>query len=256
MGARRPGAGSRISFFLAIVLAAPLWSEPPVPDFPSLSFPTPEKVIERVVDRIRGGDLAGVLEASAIGEQAGGYDFPAFSKRLSAMVLNTQMAPAGPKLYDDINKLQLAWQISRQVKFFAFSFNGSEKADGKTVFLPPDDPKSNERINAFIASVDPAKLAGLKIVKIARLGLEQTNERVKKNFSDQAKLYGASELSERMVLYSLDGRYFCGGFSLIRYGTAWKLNGLYSTLGGTDASGSVTPSSPRDFDDAVAAVSQ
>ena len=54
-------------------------------DIPSRSFPTPEKVIEYVVDRVGNGDIAGVLEASAIAEQAKGYDFAAYTKRSSTL---------------------------------------------------------------------------------------------------------------------------------------------------------------------------
>jgi hypothetical protein len=246
--------GKRLCLFVCVALAgsASLSAAPSPFDFPGKGFATPEKVVEFVVDRIRNQDLAAVLGASAIAEQANGYDFSAFTKRIGAMTLMTQMAPAGSRLYDDVNRMQLAFQIARQVKFFTYSFNATEKTDGAPTILHMDDPEDAKRLDAFIGSVDPKKLAGLKIVKMARPGMELTNQRHKDNMAALAKLSGASEMSERVVLYSLGDRYFLGGFSLVRYGAAWKMGGMYSNLAGTSVMGSVEPSSPEEFAQSLA----
>ena len=68
---------------------------------------------------------------------------------------------------------------------------------------------------AFEEAVDPKKLADLRLLRVdPRMKSTLESEKNMENFSEMAKLYGAEEMTERIVLYELDGRTFMGGFGL------------------------------------------
>ena len=115
------------------------------------------------------------------------------------------------------------------------------------IFLHLDDPNDAARIPAFIDSVNPAKIAGLKI---AKLGKEQGAD-VKKLSTENGEAFRSPERTERLVLYSLNGKHFIGGFTLLRYKDGWKLSEMVSNLGGTSAYGAVAPTSSEDIDSVV-----
>ncbi len=67
------------------------------------------------------------------------------------------------------------------------------------------------------------------------------------NFTKQAKLYGAEEMTERIALYELDSKTFLGGFGLFRYESGWKIVRLYSNLAGMSSYGAAEPASMETY---------
>lgn len=68
------------------------------------------------------------------------------------------------------------------------------------------------------------------------------------NFNKHAQLYGADEQTERVVLYELNGEYYCGGFQIMRYKNNWKIISLYSNLAGQSPYGTVTKITQVEFE--------
>ncbi|MBN1500232.1 MAG: hypothetical protein JW982_08755 [Spirochaetes bacterium] len=198
-------------------------------------FATPEAAIKYFIAGIAKNDLNYALQACAIKEAADNFSFKKFTERLNALIFWSSMAPSEYPFYADINRADRISFISRQIKFFCFSMLSAEKDYSLTVPEP-----SEERINDFIRSSDPSKLADLRIIKITVPYPDLIeSERNQRNWKLQAAIYGAETKTERIVLYELNGKFFTGGISLLKYGSNWKIESLSSSLANTSPMGSV-----------------
>jgi hypothetical protein len=133
--------------------------------------------------------------------------------------------------------------MANQVKMFVYSLLTSCSLSSDPVYDLTD-----QELTDLINSLDPANIAGLKTVSIDIpepdvIGSEKNVE----NFTKTASLKGAEELTERIALFEFEGKYYLGGFQLMRYDTGWKITGLYSNLAGTSALGTVSLTSPDEY---------
>jgi hypothetical protein len=71
------------------------------------------------------------------------------------------------------------------------------------------------------------------------------------NAAKMAKIFGADESTERVVLVSLDQNYYYLGFTLLRYGGNWKISGRNSHLANTDALGTPQKTTAEDFENMI-----
>ena len=96
----------------------------------------------------------------------------------------------------------------------------------------------------------PGKIYSLKLIKTGipikhKHNKEQIEEQYYKKVS---KCYGADELTERIVLYGLNGTYYYGGFQLLRYGSQWKVLSLDSFITGISSFRNIRKTTPENFD--------
>jgi hypothetical protein len=207
-------------------------------------FATPEAAFSHFVASVKANDLAAAFQAFAVNDQAEKYDFKADSTRMGAIVPMFQNAPGDYAMYDPLNRLTLLSRYGGSIRNFIYSFNVSMPLD-KTVRQPSPD-----EIDGFVASVDPARLAGLTIADAYLI--RYNSERVVELENALNAPIGADESTEIFVLYELEGRYFTGGVHLLRYSDAWKIDSLSARFAGTDANGVVTETSREEFEARVA----
>ncbi len=74
------------------------------------------------------------------------------------------------------------------------------------------------------------------------------NDGYKRNCEATCTTYGADEYAERVVLYDLNGTYFYGGFTLLRFGDSWKLISLSSPMGSESAYGTPQKITMADYE--------
>jgi hypothetical protein len=204
-------------------------------EFPEKNFETPEAAINHFVSRLAANDLAGAFEACAVNE-ADRFDFKAMAQRLNAIALYTSLAPSQSPLLGQVNRITMLYRLANQVKFMIYSLLTDIPIDGKMIMNPDE-----QMLDSFIKNADSRKLAGLTVVKI-RLPISEeiyNSERAKKVFVEQARLYGADDSAERVVLYRLNGSLFGGGVHLLRYGKYWRIDSLNSSLAGIPVLGNV-----------------
>lgn len=134
-------------------------------------------------------------------------------------------------LYPDLNAASILGNFSRRTKMLVFSFFVTKGLDGKPIV-----PVDRAYAEAFELAVDTQKLGHLRLLRVdlPRKAILESDKNAE-NFSKTAKLYGAQEMTERIVLYELDGRTFLGGFQLYRYASGWKICSLHSNLAGLPA---------------------
>lgn len=226
------------------LMAAALTLAPAASSAQEADLVTPESAVAAYVAGIAAGDADAILAASAIDEMAAGFDFQAFSERIGALALATSLAPSEYPLFRDANRHQQAMWILGQVRALVYGLLSGEEIDGRLIA-----PVDAERIAAFVAAVDPARLAGMTVLDVRGIDLElTTGERYLENIARMAAVYGADELTERLALIELDGSTYGLGFTLLRYGDTWKVSSQVSVLGGTSVFGNAEPMTRGEFE--------
>lgn len=204
---------------------------------------TPEAAVEAYLGGIAAGDLDAILGVSAVEEPAQAFDFASYVERLQAMPLLTAPAPAEYPLFAEMNQVRRQHEILSLVRNFAYSLLAEEKIDGSMIAQP-----GTERVEAFVAAVDPARLAGIEIVEIGTPAPDLlASSRYQENAQGMARIYGADEMTERVALLSFEGDTYLLGFTLLRYGDGWKVMNQTSNLAGTSALGTGEEITPAGF---------
>jgi hypothetical protein len=209
-------------------------------------FATPEAAVQYFVDQVIANNLYGALEACVVNE-ADIYDFQALTKRLNAMSLAGTLGPSKGPFMTQINRINLAFTIARQIKFMVFSLLINDEGQ---LDMPIGNP-TDAFIDSFIAAIDTRRLSELQLTKVAIPHPDILNSSdYRKNARLMALPYGADDFTERVALYSFGGRWYIGGFSLLQYGKNWKISSLSSPLLGQSAFGILEKASrPADFED-------
>jgi hypothetical protein len=200
-------------------------------------FAAPEDAIRHFVAALAENDLQKALQACAVEEYADGYDFAGMMDRLKALMPVAQMAPSEYDLFREMNRISAMGDIVRQIKMMVYSFFVPEVSEGTLLY----SGGGLEEAEAFQSAVDPSQLKGLVLLLIDTPNKEiMYSETNIANFQKQAKIYGAQDLTERVVLYQLGGKIFEGGFGLLLYEDSWKIFRLNSNLAGQSSMGTVT----------------
>jgi hypothetical protein len=204
-------------------------------------YTAPEDAVRHFVGAVRDNDFGKAMEACAL--DADGFDFEGTVNRIKALLPLTMPGPSQYGFFRDCNRAAQEGTIANQIKMFAYSLLTSCRLSSDPVYDLTD-----QDLKDLIYSLDPANIAGLKTVSIDIpepdiMGSEKNVE----NFTKTANLKGAEEMTERIALFELDGKYYLGGFQLMRYETGWKITGLNSNLAGTSAQGTVTETSLDEY---------
>lgn len=191
-------------------------------------FMTPEEAIGHFIAAVAENDFKGAMAACDINLSAEQYDTGAQAERVGHIYLQYS-APSEYEFYQAINRANNLGRLAGQMRGFVFSLTGSEEALAMSVGKSyPLEEGENQAVQ-FIEEVNPNVLKRLSIV---RIDLPNSDYYESEQFEVSQKVYirrfGAQELTERYVLYELDGRTYVGGFTLLRFGDNWKIDNLTS----------------------------
>lgn len=206
-----------------------------------VAFKTPEEAVAHYLGGVAQNDVGKILQASAVNEMGGNFKFAVYAERLR--VINpTYLSPAEYPFYAEINKAHLSSQILNQVKNLSYSLLSGEEMEGGII------QADAERVGRFVKDVDPQRLSKLEVRKI-----DLPNKKVMaeagylENAARIAKGYGADESTERVALVSFEQNYYYLGFTLLRYGTNWKIGNQVSQLAGTSPLGAAQQTTEEEF---------
>ncbi len=210
----------------------------------TLSFFSPEAAIRHYFIGITNNDFDSLMQASAIQEMSQGFNLDVSAERLGDMIFpNTSLAPSSYPFYVEVNKAQLSAELMTRVKTFSFSL-----LSGLPVTASPI-PLDAEASGNFIEAVNPERLSSIVIQKISHPAEALlSNERYLETIKANASIYSADELTERVVLFSFEDKTYYLGFTLLRFGTGWKISAQISPLANTDSLGTAQELSPEDFE--------
>lgn len=232
-----------LTFIMCIALLAGCTGKDSSLSISEKSFDTPAKAIEYFVAAIAENNASKALEACNINEYGENFDYAAYTERTGAILpVSVTGAPSGYSMYAEINRYTQASYLGTQIKGFAYSFFTDKGIIDATPL------EGTDQIDAFIESVDPAKLKNLTVVRIDTPYPDTMNkEETKALFKEYAAMYGADEQTEVIVLYELDGKHYGGGFTLLRYGKDWKISRLNSVVANQASSGAVTATTEEEY---------
>ena len=207
------------------------------------AFSTPEDAVRHFCEALAANDFEMAMEACAVREQAVGFDFPGYVDRLKVHMPLLNPAPSTSGLYQDLNTATVLGNFANQMKMLIYSFFVSDGMDGK-----PVTPADRAYAEVFEKAVDAEKLANLKLLRVdpPMKSILESGKNIE-NFTKMAKLHGAEEMTERIVLYELDGQTFLGGFVCYRYASGWKIFRLGSSLAGLSATGAAEAVTIQDY---------
>jgi hypothetical protein len=207
-------------------------------------FPTPEDAIRQYMTGVAEAEVSTILQTCAIDEMSAGFRFDLMAERLQAFVLQSSVAPAEYPFYADINRTLHSDAVLHQVLMLSYSLLSSEQIDGRTIA-----PVDKARADTFVTQVDPSRLAGLTVedIRFPNAKLEHES-RYLASAAANASIYGADEQTQRLVLFSFDGKTYDIGFTLLRYGSGWKVSYQDSVLAGTNSLGTAQPTTVEEFD--------
>ena len=180
---------------------------------------TPDDAVRAYLAALAGADIDGILSATAIDEMSAGFRFDLQSDRLQAFQPMNMLGPNDDPFLEDLDRAQLTWQILSQVRAFTYGLLSDIDMDGVMIV-----PFGKEEADAFAAQVDPSQLASISVVAVQFPNPEfEQNARYLENNAKMAAIYGADEVTERVATFDYGGELWQVGFTLIRYGDAWKV---------------------------------
>lgn len=212
-----------------------LTSAESVPKSEEAALTTPEAAIMQYLEGVAQNDIGKIMAASAVDQMSEGFQLEQHVELIGGNLnwLNTP-APVNYPFYVAANKVQQTARILTQVKFLAYALlSGEDIASERPIF-----DIDAERTRKFITDVDPARLATIEVKEISfPVPSYEDDSRYVEDSAKRASLYGADEYTERVVIFSFEGRDYYLGFQLLRFGANWKVMEQFSPLGNTSPSG-------------------
>lgn len=205
---------------------------------------TPEDAVRRYLSGVAANDFEAVLEASAMDEAAEHFRFDAFIDERRAFFPAMDLAPPVHPFYQDLNRLQLADAIRRQLLMLVYSILTSEPIG--PVPIRVDDLTWTR---SFVDQIDPTRLARMDVSEIRFPDASvESDPRWLASVERQVRMLGADDLTQRLALLSLGDQLYDVGFTLVRYGDEWKVLEQRASLGDTDSLGAARPTTLEEFD--------
>lgn len=206
-----------------------------------LHFDTPEAAVMHFVQGIQENDMRTILESWVIADLR--FDFVKSVENIGGYS-SSLCWPDQYQLYHEINQISAAKSMVLNLKCMIWSVNIPDVDTTQPLLHnTPDglvaDPERFETL------LDASSLAGLKAERIVPVPIDQEQAKQK------AERYGAEDMWEVAVLYSLDGQYYGGGATLFQTENGWKINSLTSSLEELTRNGELTPLTPEEFDEFV-----
>jgi hypothetical protein len=210
---------------------------------------TPEKVSAAYIDALVAQDTELMRALSAVDNVAEEFDFERYSERLLVMMPLIGLQPSSYPLTRELNRAASWHQLLRSATLFTYSLLTDEEIDGGTILLNDGEGGlDQERLDAFVRDVNPERLAGLQVLAIAApMPDVMASERYQTNSETIARTYGADEQTERVLLVQLGDATYMTGFTLLRFGSEWKVHTQTSAIAGLPSTSIAVPTDATAF---------
>ena len=217
-----------LSFYLTAAVSSA--AEPP------MTLDTPEEAMQAFCQTIAAADFESALELFSYREQAAQpADFSAFIQRLRLIDINTPLPPEMSQ-YTSLNQPLIKARMAVSLKYFVMTILLTGQYDdflrsGSLLFMQA----SAEPAAQYMAAIDPARLAGLKIVQIHSISddspyfPEMLKESWKIMESSMRQRAEVEELRYCLVLYEFEGKHFGTIHLLGKYAGVWKIIELFDS---------------------------
>ncbi|HEY1134418.1 MAG TPA: hypothetical protein VGE77_07555 [Nocardioides sp.] len=207
-------------------------------------FATPEEAIEFATERLADGDADGAVGAWASEEQAAGLDLAGYLERLQTYpAWEPALVPGDDDFFREIAETARAGGAADQYRRLVVSLLLPEVDLTQGSTLGDDGPSAQEIAEAL----DSSRLESLRAQRIERV---EGPERLEEQYAESARLVGAEERREYLVLYEWDGDTYLGAVGLLRYGDEWRIDTLSSPIANVGVA-ALEPATDADLDEAL-----
>ncbi len=189
------------------------------------SLATPEAAVSLYVESVAANDFPRALRAYAAHEQAARVDFKALVSWVGVFNFAVQDAPAEHPMFVDMNEARARAEMAFATKIFVYTLLTDRDLTGV------QSVKSEDEIQKFIETVNPARLKTLKILRIDP-PRQSLSAEAQAFFKGQATRSGADEMTARIALYQLADELFWSSFELARYDKTWKIRHFAASFAG------------------------
>jgi hypothetical protein len=187
-------------------------------------FATPEAAVQQFVKSLAADDFDGAMQAFQLDDVLARAE--ATVKALLAGAAGSA-APSNRGALVRLTTINVVAEFAKMTRRFVYGLLLADQAEQAT-------DATDANIDAFIRAVDPGRLRAMQIVRIDPPLLSQMASAEGIALARrQAATLRADESTERIALFQLDGNYYRGGFTLLRYGNAWRISELQSIYGNT-----------------------
>jgi hypothetical protein len=207
-----------------------------------LSFSTPEAAVEHFVKNIAADDVDAAMQAFAVKELAARAHVAAKARVKSGLPRTGPLRLPKSRIYDRILEINLRAEFAGETRRFVYALLLDNGMDDQMT------EASDANLDRFVRAANPARLRGLKIVRIDQPvpSVTRTAKAI-----EQAKVHaswdGADDSTERIALFELGGKHYRGGFTLLRYGKTWRVRRLSSVYAGGDHGRPVRATTPKEY---------
>lgn len=182
---------------------------------------TPESTVAFFVESIAANDFACALRTSDAEQDARRFDFTKAATFVRLWNPKLMNAPSEHSMFAKINELGAQAGLGTATKLFIYSL----LLERDLAVAQP--VQSDAEAQAFVQAVNPKQLTALRIVSVDQPS-EATSEEAQFMFKARASRTGADEVTERVALLELAGKFYKSSFQLCRRGESWHLCGLGS----------------------------
>ncbi|WP_447644011.1 hypothetical protein [Nocardioides zeae] len=211
-------------------------------------FASPEEAIEFSTESIADGDAGAALSAWSSEAQARGSDFVESLEYFAAYApYNPSILPGDDELFAGLGSAARTGGAADQVRRLAYSLLVPDLSQDQTTPLSDDDAPSADELRD---DLDSSRLDGLRAERIERI---EGPERLTETYERAARLVGADERREYLVLYEWEGETYVGAVGVLRYDDEWSIDALSSPIVNLSP-GTLEPASEDDFDERLSSV--
>lgn len=202
-------------------------AQQPFPALPEEAYATPEAAITAYIEGIAAADLGKAFAACATQSYGEGYDVREWVALMQHYRVGSDLGPSDYDLYGDLNAMMQLGMLAGQTKVFVECLTaGSKSQEAATLQAKggwSGEESPGESMEAYFGWMNPDGLQLAVEEIITPPILDPATAEVTDVLDRNAKLAGAEESTQRVVILNLgDQRAICG-FQLLRYGDDWKI---------------------------------
>ena len=222
-----------------------------VPPAPSTTYEgpgaaSPQDAVSAYMDGLAAGDLDAMVSTFAVETFADNFDLRAYLERIGAYSASVTpvLVPAETPFTQALGVEQRHAEVIGQIRFQFLALADPDLEPTEMINLT-DGTTLDDFYNGLVtavAEVDLAEVGSFTFVPMADVdpsaAEDYASEQNQANLEELGDVFGADEITDLVVSFTIGGQEFLAFFSVVRYGDAWwveRLGGNFANLMGIPA---------------------
>ena len=196
-------------------------------------YSSPEKLMEEFGKAIAANDVDRAVSLFAVSHMTENSDFRKQIEYMGAWYLGMGY-PAENSIFRKTNAICGRGTAARQIANLCFSLEAKEEYLQMTPLYVEDDGGLDTIISDIQEAAQLDALYTFRVVRVDAVPYDPESNSARSSsaqtfWEEGAKFYGADEMVEYGVLYEYGGNTYRGAVSMVRYGSTYYIQNLYSS---------------------------